>query len=85
MPEVSDDDVSIGGAAVVERGVAGDWAVMLDDVVTEIVVDPVGVVRSWVLTPDVPVQPTSTAPTRSPMAAIARFRIPYPRVTEPIP
>jgi hypothetical protein len=39
-----------------------------------------------VLTPDVPVQPPRTAPTTSsPMAAVARFRIPYPRVTEPIP
>ena len=78
MPGVSDDDNPLGDAAGVEDAVVGDGAVTLDDVGTEIVVDPVGVVSSCVLTPEVPVQPTRTAPTSSPMAAITRFRIPAP-------
>jgi hypothetical protein len=83
VPDVCDDDAPLADVAVVGGTVAGDCAVMLDDVGTETVVDPVGVVSSWVVTPDVPVQPTRTAPTSSPMAAIARFRISCPRVTVP--
>src|SRR6476469_749805 len=82
VPGVPDADASLVGGAV-EGTVAGDCAVLLEEVGPEIVVDPVGVVRSWVVTPGVPVQPTRTAPTSSPMAAIARCRISCPRVTVP--
>ena len=58
----------------VEDGVVETPVGAIDE---EVALDVVAVVSSWVLTPDVPVQPASSAPAASSaMAAIVRTRIP---------
>ena len=77
MPGASDGDASVEADAVDGGAVEGDAEAVLDGSVAEIVVDPVALVRSSVLTPEEPEQPvTNAVAASSAMAATARTRIP---------